>query len=561
MSQEAFDIEMMKKSFEEMDNINELFSTFHELMSTTIGSDGEMLLVGEAGTLRYLINQTGWNEVGELHDPLIRETLEKGRFRLIPDASEYPGNFERFTDTEKENLDSLLLYPIEQEGEPALLLAWKKKISEKEQVMVPLIVGSERIGITTQVKHRRVQNGFDDEVSQKLESLAPLLDELSVRFLETIRDEKRKLAEQFENIDSESTIREVAKNMMGQLMGISASLDSLKSLLTSIKRETRTQVRTFENVLLADRILHSVEHNILETILSASENDIARNLLGREITVDTRIFFEHLIYPYLIEACLQERDAVCHIDNTLKKEIFLDAKSAYSFLNLLIRTLFQGEIIGNQIQFSIKPSRQNPGFIFEMSYKDNEESVDENTLRDRIFSKESPGSIALLYDQFVRAGGMLQIKTDSERSTVRFMIYFPATDASTAPLSEIEIPEQTKVGFLIDRAEDYFYANAMAKYLFSLGLSREKFVAAEDLSILKRDPALTHLVIFESKFDPHLFKEELKDSEWIVMIVRNGCEQHDTPVTFDYSHVDLEMHRYDTYLRKIEELLIMGSLK
>ena len=560
MSSVEIDRDDFEKDLASLASVSEVFFKLDDLMARTIGSDGETLLIQNGSDSYYMVNETGWRELQGVHERFLKEMFDLDKPLLISDPDQIYENIDEFVDTGVENIDTLLAFPVHDDGAKGVLLIWKKKINEKHQVMVPLIVGSEMIGVTTQVKNKKIENSFDENIISTLEELSPLVGKMAEMSKSFIDENKEKVAKQIDNLDTEESITEVAKMLTGQLLGVSTSIENMKSVMRLIKKESRNNIKLNENVNILESFISSMDENILKATLRASENEIMRNVLGNKLNVYTQTFFENLIYPYIIRACHSERDAVCYIDTKIPKEILLDPKSSYSFINTLIHYLFEWNAFGKKIYFNIRKSLQNTGLFLEIITQEFNEQLSEDKIQSLITGNDAPKALALLYEEFVRSGGTLQVRADGQKSMVTYSLYLPSSVASELMIADIQIPEKTKVGFLIDSKKDYLYANNMARYLFSLGLSKGKFVASEKESIVK-DKDLTHLVVFESRFDRDFFRERLKSTNLIVMIVLDGCPQNDKAVLLDYSNVDMEMHKYDKHLKKMEEFLILGGLR
>jgi len=560
MSRSELEIEAFENDLNHLDNVSEIFFRFHDVMRNSIGSDGEVILVKNGDDSYYMVNETGWRELRSIHERFLKDIFDQDGAKVLNDNSELYEHIDEFTGIDASGIDTLVLFPVQSKRTGACLIAWKNRINEKQQVMVPLIVGSEMIGMTTQVKSKTVENGFDDNIVATLNDLGPAIAKVSSLLKEKIDHSKKRLSEQLDNIESEESITEIAKILIGQLMGVATSLENIKSVLKLIKRDAKGNLRLNENIGILEEFVTSMDKNILASILKASENDIMRKILGEKVNVSTLGFFEKIIYPYIIESCEKSKEAVCYMDTKIPKEIFLDVKSSYAFVTTLIRHLFDWDLLGGKIHFNIRKSLQNTGLFLELICQDVERKESEEEIGSRITGGNAPRGLRLLYEAFVRSGGTFRLRSEPQKSLLSYILYIPAQAVSELPVADIEIPEQTKVGFIIDREKDYLYANNMARYLFSLGLEKGKFIASEKLSLVN-DKGLTHLVVFESKFDKKFFKEELKGKNLVVLIVREGCPQKDKTVLLDYSDVDMEMHKYDKHLRKMEEFLIMGGLR
>jgi hypothetical protein len=557
MSGSKLEIESFENDLNHLDNVSEIFFRIHDVMRSGIGSDGEAVLVKNGDGSYYMVNETGWRELQGIHEQFLKDIFDQDGVKILNDNSKLYEHIDEFAGMNASRIDTLILFPVRSEQIEACVIAWKNRINEKQHVMVPLIVGSEMIGMTTQMKSKIVENGFDENIVATLNSLGPVITKVSSLLKEKIDWSKRRLSEQLDNIESEESITEIAKILIGQLMGVATSLENVKSVLKLIKKDAKGHIRLNENIGILEESVTSMDKNILASVLKASENGVMRKILGEKVDVDTLSFFEKIIYPYIIESCEKSREAVCYMDTGIPKNIFLDVKSSYLFVNTLIRHLFDQDFLGKKIHFNIRKSLQNTGLFLEILCQDIVTDETEESIRNQIITESAPKGLALLYEAFVRSGGTFRLRSEPPKSLLSYTFYIPAQAASELPVADIEIPKQTKVGFIIDREKDYLYANNMARYLFSLELEKGKFIASEKLSLIN-DESLTHLVVFESKFDKKFFKEELKGKNLVVLIVKEGCPQKDETVLLDYSYVDMEMHKHDKHLRKLEEFLILG---
>ncbi len=555
---EKIDIEALIKELEETKTPSETLFKLHEILGDLIGSSGEVLLIKLDDEHYYLADRTGVRELFAIHNPFLKSVLGQKDVALYTDLSEFDESIEMVLDAGRDEIESLLLYPFSFDDKEGLLIGWRKKMSRKQQVMVPLMVGTKMVGLTTQVKNTEVEQEYDEQTMERIESLTPILQAAAKRIIELMEQERKRLDERFGDLGSDVALGELSKLLLAQLSGISGSIENLREFVTFAKRSAGMDSKTFRHLEVAEEIVDNIDQKLLGALDAASKSDLKSAFFPTGTEVATQTLFSSTIYPYLVRSCVEERDAVCYMSPRLPQKIALDLGAIHSFVEGLIRSLFERSIVGEAIFFDIKQTKQNSGLFLEIVLKRPNAPQKEGRFLELLVGSEAPSSLQLLYKRFLEVGGSLWISRDEQKQLQILSLYIPAEPRTDRPVSDLRVDESTKVGFLFDKQRDYIYANNIARYLFAFGLPKERFVASEDPQIIESN--LTHLVIFESKAQRQLLKEGLKDRRIVTMLVLDGCYERHEVQMYDFTYIDLEMYKYDRYLKRIEEFFIMASL-
>jgi len=555
---ETVDLEKLTTELQQTTTTSETLFKLHEILSDLIGSSGEALLIKLDDDHYYLADRTGVRELYTLHNPFLKRAIAQKEMELITDLGEFDESVETVIDARRDEVEALLLYPFTFDDKDAVLISWRKKSSRKHQVMVPLMVGTRMVGVTTQVKSTEVSGEYDDEAMEQLGTITPILQAAAKKIVELMAREKERLERRFEDLESDVALKELSKLLVSELAGISGSMENLKEFIGLARRYAGMDTKTYQHLGVAQEIAENIEQKLLSTLQATAKSELGAELFGKKEEVSTQTLFSSTIYPYLVRSCMASKDAVCYMSPRLPQKIALDLAAVHSFTEALIRSLFERSIVGEQLFFDIKQTKQNTGLFLEIILKRPNAPQKESAILDLLVGSRAPAALRLLYERFLDAGGTLWIGRQEEKELVTLSLYIPAEPRSRRPVSSLEVDESTKVGFLFDKQRDYIYANNIARYLFAFGLPKERFVASEDPGIVDSD--LTHLVIFESKVQDHLLKEGLKDRKMVTMLVLEGCYEKQDVRFYDFTYIDLEMYKYDRYLKRIEEFLIMARL-
>jgi len=556
---DTIDLQQLAKELEDTQTASETLFRLHEILSDLIGSSGEALLIRLGDDHYYLADRTGVRELFTLHNPFLKRAIAQKELELITDLEEFDESVETIVDAKRSEIESLLLYPFSVDGMDAVLITWRKKSSEKRQVMVPLMVGTKMVGVTTQVKSTEVSAEYDEEAMERIDALTPILQAAARRIVELMQKERERLEKRFEDLDSQIALKELSRLLVSELAGISGSMENLREFLALARRHAGMDTKTYQHLGIAEDIADNIEQKLLSTLEATAKSELGEELYRHRAVVATQTLFSSTIYPFLVRSCMEERDAVCYMSPRLPQKIALDLAAIHSFVEALVRSLFERSIVGEQLFFDIKQTKQNTGLFLEIILKRPNAPQKESDFLELLVGAKAPSSLQLLYRRFLTAGGTLWIGKEERKELVTLSLYIPAEPQSQRPISDLQVDASTKVGFLFTKSRDYIYANNIARYLFAFGLPKERFVASEDPSIVDAD--LTHLVIFESKVQDHLLKEGLKDRKMVTMLVLDGCYERERVEFYDFTYIDLEMYKYDRYLKRIEEFLIMARLR
>jgi len=545
-------------NLEVLDDYEEIFHFLENIIKDSFEFDGFTIVVSQKNENKFTIftQDIQYRDIEILPQSMIKEMFYSNKAQIISQPDSYD-KFNRTLDCfDAENISSLLLYPIIREDNDIdiVLSFWKKFEKEKEQVIEPLIVGSQRMGVTTRVKSTIIHKNFEDKDLQAIEDIKDVLIVAIKKLILQIELQKQSMLEQISsNEEVFKTPQEIIATLINIIIGTNSSIHNLKDILLHIKKTIHHNDKIAPYIDTMQEILDKLDQNMINTFNFSANNDIIKGLFKAKESIDTRDFFEHFATFTHDIVCQKGISLNFFLDPKMPKNIDIEKQNSYIFLINLLEFTFDDATQNRYFNISITKDKNKQACIFRVSY--NKENQNIQYYRNIFLNKKDifDNSLYLSYKKFVQTGGKVSIGVDDKQQKVSFSVTIPYENSSDKMLVDIVDTEDIKIGILLDKKDDLQSANTIARYLLSLGVSKGQIKASEKFNLF--DEKLTHIVIFQSKFSEELFEKLKSISDIHTMTVSNGCLQENDINFYDYSQIDMEIDKNRFYLYEIKEFI------
>ncbi len=536
------------------------------VLQNTIGSgcafDGMCVVVREEdGSFLIVTDDAQWRELTLLPQSLIASMFETPKAAIVSDLEEHTLFNPAFDSAGNTEACSLLLYPLVDDGATSMVFSlWKEYQRETDEVIEPLIIGSQMVGATTKVERRRIAETFQRDDIDRLEGLQKGLRQIVQALVEQIRQQKRALVDAVSSHEKVfHTPQEIVAALMNVLMGTGASVANLKEIVEQVRGVLHRSDKIVPQIDAMYAILQSLDTQLLQTFEFGRNNDIMQMLFQGKKKVHSERFFVRF-HAFMLEGvCAKALSFNFFLSPHLPLEIQIEQQHSYLFLTQLLRFALEDAQEGKA--FDIRIAEGEPGMVvFHVAYEGERRDVQEYR---KLFLQEEPENLLskpllLAYKKFVQTGAKLSVGMDAKSKRVSFQCKIPFDVLDMAPIVETLPQRAYKVGILFDKHNDLNSVNTIARYALALGLPKSSLLGAEKMGLFPKD--ITHLILFQSKFTKELFEQEIQEIDAAVMLMSNGCKQREEVDFYDYSMVDYDVDRESYYLHDIKEFLAMGGV-
>ena len=544
-----------KNALTEASDIGDVVKYLNQKVGELANANGCAVLIEDDGNY-FQIHRREWKMLEEFVPSLSKQAMDTQQTIRTTNPKENETFNESIDDPEKIGPSACVWLPLTlQDGSRALLLVWKAMRHKVEQEQIPLLVGSEVVGVTTRSKRIVELNDFTDDEFSSLQEHMP--------FFRLACERVKDLLKQQRVMDS---LREEEEKKEQRLETVVTTLQQLREYLTSY---LDTLGDIYESVVDTKEVDVDVLQGFFERSLDTKES-ISRSLErfateGSGVLLEdkfekihTEIFFSQLLKSFLADICEQELRFNYFIDPNLSRYI----ESSKYVIDVFVSSL---------LRFCLEDTKRHTAFDVFV------ERHDEETLRLQVkyFKPDMTDELLMLYQNlfyvrkqytpikhtrteelliyfnriFLQIGGKVDVGYDEYRK-LAFSVYIPASFVGGETVVPHKRYDGITIGMLFDKERDFRAANNIARYFLAMGVAQGHIKAAQSINALDHFN-LTHLIVFQSKYDHDLFKEVLPKRQWKVMIVNDGCPQHQNTTMYDFSSVDTAIEQTELYLEHL----------
>ena len=549
---------------ETLNDYEEIFQFTKNIIKSDCNFDGMVIVINDKKKEKFVIltEDLQWREMTALPESMIKAIFETKTPQIVSEPTENPSFNQGLDCSGEEEVSALLLYPAESKDQNIEIVFsfWKKFKKEKDEIMEPLIVGSQMVGVTTRVKNTLIPTSFKKEDLIFIQSIEESLLVAVSKLMAQIETQKDTVLNQITKDEQVfNTPQEIIATLVNILMGTNTSIQNLKDTLVQIKEQIHHNDKIMPQVVLMKEILDTLDQNLTNTFQFSTTNNVIQELFKGKDTIKTEEFFRYFGTFGQDIVCQKKLSLNFFLDPRLPSEMKIEKQSTYIFLTELLRFSFDDAQVNTHFNINILAVPQKSTVFFKITY--NVEIKDSQAYRNMFIGNQAENnileqSIHLAYKKFVQTGGKVSISADVEKGQVSFTITTPFESHGFAPLVNPIKKNNVKVGLLLNKEENYQSANNIARYLLALGIVKTQVKGAEKIKLFHDD--LTHLIVFQSMFSKELFEDTLKNKPYHIMIISDGCVKEE--VTFyDFSMVDYEVDKNSFYLHDLEEFIQLES--
>jgi len=559
---------MPKQYLSDLEALNEYEEIFHfteNIIKTDCSFDGVSIIVYDKKEQKFIVlsEDLQWRDLSVLPESLVKTTFETKTPHIFTEVTSDPSFNKSIDCFNEENTSSLLLYPIFDKDEQfdIVFSFWKTFEKEKDQVMQPLIVGSQMIGVTTRVKSTIKHKTFEKENIQFLNELEEALLLAVKKLMNQIEVQKNAVLNQIKNDEQVfNTPQEIIATLINILMGANTSIQNLKEILVQLKKEVHHSDKIMPHLVLMQEIIDALDSNLMNTFRFSESNNIIQELFKGKELVETSLFFENFATFAKETVCKKQLSLNFFLDPRLPSEMNIEKQNAYVFITDLLYFSFNDADMGAPFNLYVSEYQKGALAVFKITYSKKEveeREVYHNLFIDRQEEEGLEKSLYLSYKKFLQTGGSVTTDIDTRKDEISFTLTLPYEANNSAPLCQEVKKQAIKVGLLLSKDEDLQTANNIARYLLALGVEKSQVKGSKSIELFDDD--LTHLIIFKSQFSKELFEEKLKNKPFHIMIITNGCPEEEEVTFYDYSAIDLEVDKNRFYLNELEDFIQLES--
>ncbi len=548
----------------DLEDYEEIFRFVESIIRKECEFDGISIMLYDKAENSYILMPPDlqWRDIVSLPESFVGQTFEKNLPEIIDDpTSQNLCNISIDCFGEK-NADSLLLFPVinKNENYDIVLSLWKIYEKEKEEVIEPLIVGSQMIGATTRVKSTIIHHSFEQKDIDLLRSLETTLIQASKKLKEQIDAQKKAIINRIQqNEQVFKTPQEIIAALINILMGTNSSLANIKDIIGQMREQIHHNDKVAPLLKQVEELVVRLDENILHTFRFATTNNIVEDIFRGKGVVDTKEFFEHFATTVKELICYKNIHIVFFLDPRLPSKIKIDKQDVYIFISELIRFVLDHNAGHLPLEIRITNNPNKPlTVLFRLIYTTNKEDLEMHRAlfrnkKDR--KNEIEDALYLAYNKLLQHGGEVSVDIDTEKNSVSFANSIPYELEDENPIFAPIHDPNLQIRVLLDKTSDMKTANNIARYLLSLGIKKSQLKGAEKFELFKDN--ITHLIVFQSQFSDDLFKNKLSQKQYRIMTVIDGCDQDKTIDFYDYSIIDMEIDQNQPYLTNLADFLQM----
>jgi len=550
-------LEEVERDLDTLNDYDEIFHYLENLIENSFDFDGLTVVIYNKAEEKYIIltEDLQWRDMKSLPESLIHTCFEKKLPQSIVLGDDITCNINLDCFGE-DSVSGLLLYPITGKSKSMdVVFAIRKKYKkEKDEVMEPLIVGSQKVGVTTRVKNTYIPQVFNEDDLQYLHGIEEELLAIVEKLINQITLQKEAVLKQVKEDEKVfNTPQEIIATLVNILMGTNASINNLKDILKQIREQLHHNDKIIPQIKLMQEIVETLDQNLVNTFQFSTKNSMLQELFKGKERIETEKFFEYFsIYGHDI-ICEKNLALNFFLDPSLPQEVKIERQSTYIFLTEILQFAFNDVNKDANFNINISLKKNEKMVLFAISY--DAEVLEAQTYRNMFIgdTENHPlkQSIKLSYKKFIQVGGKVAISVDTKKVT--FNIKIPFEESSPRPLALPIGKNNIKIGILLHKEKDFLSANTVARYLLALGISKSQIKGAEDINLFKND--ISHLIIFQSRFSQELFNETLQETPYHIMIMTDSCPKKDHVTFYNYSVVDMEIDKNRFYLSDLKDFI------
>jgi hypothetical protein len=563
-------------TYETITDYETLFRIFEETVRSVITFDGIALTVFDMSTNRYIsMGKDGlWREFEVLPESLTQNAFFKDGIKRYEQPSEKKGFFPAVDTQDETHISSLLLYTFEDSNNElkCVVSLWTCYEEEKDQILQPLVVGNQMVGMTTRIKNKVKHKTFDIEEIKQLKSYAVTqkLKSMVHRLYEIVTEKKEVLLKTDKKNDNTDEIfttpQELITTLLNILLGTRGTIENMSVIVKRLEKLLRSDGEALKQVKYLASSLDGIKNNLLHAFRFASAHEIVASLTQTYETVETERFFKNLLENKLNVAC--EKHIVFnyfHDPRIGKKAAFADRTNLYTFLSQFLDFLFAISAEYSDMEFQVLKQSKNEYLIVKAVFRTKNE-IAASDVENLFFT----GKQALFneffdetsYKRFKQIGGKTKISYDKARENfvIQVAVPYKPVDTESSGKNMHSLLENKKVGFLLSSRTDMSVAENMARYLILSGVAKENiFLIKDSRKIVEK--ALTHIVVFEKALLALSESEQSIFSDRMVMLVTEGCLRDGEMPFYNYAFIDMEIEKNDIYLSDLEEFISLEAFE
>ena len=544
--------EMMVEKSEDFD---ELKGILEDLLKSSVDFDGYSIIIkDENHEIFYQIFDDIWQEFDYIPSSLCTDALESKQGSIYNQPLKEP-HYNLHIDTRGEEASALLLSHVVSESISCVLSLWKSREKEKEQVMMPLIVGSQMIGMTTRVRSKEVFKEFSKSDLKTLYTYHDLFVKLFEKMLISINEQKKSIISEVVEENVFNTPGEVIASLISMLIGVKGSIENIDESIKNIQEDIHKESKLYQQLNIVNIIISNTKKNILNSLKFTSENTIIKALSESKDVVESDVYFKELFYPFTSNACEKGINSILYIDPRLPKKISLYKRIIFTILTTIINDIIGGkngiddfELMANVIDSS--------SLEIKIKYKENDHNYREgyDIKEPPLNLVEKDDSSSTIYRKFISIGGRVDQYYSEKYSKFNISVKIPFDIVLKAPIVSKVDYSGINISILLDPDSDLMYANIMARYFLNFGLKTDQMIGIRDMNSLPS--STTHLIVFESKFNNEFF-EKIRGRDLRVLVVKDGCIDEDHHNIYDFSMVDNQILKSDLCLFDLKDFLVL----
>lgn len=531
---------------------DETFFTLRETLRNAVASDGFQLAVYDHETNLYtlLSSDMQWREYDILPESLLKEAFAKQKPLRIEDIRQSRTFHADIDAAGDKKAGSMLLYPFKEDSGryTAVYVLWRHFETEKDQILQPLVVGNQMVGMTTRAQHTIVKKSFDKEEEKHVASLTAKLHPYVTELMAHIAKSKEALLEDIKEDETLfGTPQEIIASLIHMLTGLNRSVTNLQDIIAQLKKRIHKDDAAASYIGTLEAIATSMQERLEHTVAFTSTHEIVRSLLEGHAEVETVPFFSYFFTSKKAYACDKHLSVNLFLDPRTPAKLTLDKAALFAFMQAMTDLLFN------------EAEANTPFYMFIYTHPESRRLI----IKTMLYTPQEPSALTHLkqeafemtYRRFRKAGGDVTTHYDPTTRLATYKATLGYTNAASLPVAPSLADRSFRIGFLLSKTRDLDTANNLTRYLMAMGVKKEALSAGESPGFVT--PELTHLIVFESRFDALAEALDLRSLGCKILLVTDGCLQKGVTRFYDFSVIDAEIEKNSLYLDDLIDFLTL----
>ena len=533
----------------------DIFAYLDDIVKDHLDADGLNILYYDEEKY-YLFSRTNALTLLELPASLSHEFFGQDDGIVLNNVMERKEYFQQIDNPENENLSALLFAPtIDVENRKVLLSFYKTLEKEKEQVVMPLIVGSQVIGVTTKSQSIVTHKSFEENDLKKVVELIPFFSQVLKRLFDIEQLTKKNQANEIIDALDLNSVEKSVKYFYAKIETLKAPLNNLKLLQEKVQDSVHKTDLSYPLIEEMSLLLKQID-DIIEGMTRKVDPLFHELNFERNNKVNTEEYFTSLYRGVYSNACGSGLNPIIFLDPTLKNEIVVPKDAFSTFFIQLTSMAIKDADKGMKMEFRIQNSEREHMISFLLGYK--KSNMSEENIREyqRLFyTSFTDGNFNKpLYQAYreLHVFGARAAVNYTKVGTLFYRVDLPCMEKSEKHLVESVQSQSIKIGIIFTKSCDLDSVNNIARYLLGMKIEKENILVSEKFHSIYKE--IRHLIIFESQLNEDMLEILKTEYHGKILLVGEGCNNENGSL-IDYSIVDGKIEKGQICLHEIYEFL------